>query len=147
VKDKSLEEVRAALVTEALAMGKLAKAITDEKGKTLYVWSGGQAGTLIDINSFDRDTLFPVVLSVAQKLTTTPKKPKQRVIDVDELQKYIDEGWSFRSSINGHSARSRGPRFLTSRQRSVLSLPTFFLNVFVQHLHEFLYSIVFHVVV
>jgi len=37
-------------------------------------------------------------------LTTTPKKPKQQVIDVDQLQQFIDDGWSFRSSINGHSA-------------------------------------------
>ena len=86
---------------EALEIGKLAKAIKDEKGTVLYP---GATGKIVDINTLDRETLFPVVLSVAQKLTTTPKKPKQKVIPAEEVQRWIDDGWTFRSSINGHYA-------------------------------------------
>jgi hypothetical protein len=55
-------------------------------------------------HKFTRDELFPAMLSVAQRLTTTHKKPQQKVIEVEAVQKYIDEGWTFRSSINGHFA-------------------------------------------
>jgi hypothetical protein len=101
MKDKPLEEVREAMVLEALAMGKLAKRVVDETGKVRFL---GATGKIVDIYALDRDTLFPVVLSVAQKLTTTPKKPKRKVVSAEEVQKWIDDGWSFRSSVNGHFA-------------------------------------------
>jgi hypothetical protein len=101
MKDKPLEEVREAMVLEALGMGKLAKRVVDETGKVRFL---GATGKIVDIYALDRDTLFPVVLSVAQKLTTTPKKPKQKVVSAEEVQKWIDDGWSFRSSVNGHFA-------------------------------------------
>jgi len=54
----------------------------------------------------DRTDVFPSVLSYVESLTPTnpsAKKLVQKVIPEGELQKYIDEGWDFRSVINTHS--------------------------------------------
>ncbi len=63
----------------------------------------------------DRTDIFPSVLSYVQSLTetTAAEKPIQKVIKADELQQYLDEGWSFRSVINTYSVLVEKPKEVT----------------------------------
>ncbi len=45
--------------------------------------------------------------------TTAAEKPIQKVIKADELQQYLDEGWSFRSVINTYSVLVEKPKEVT----------------------------------
>lgn len=57
-----------------------------------------------------REDLFPIVFSYIQSLQETTTKPEQLVIKTDDLQKYIDEGWTFRSVINTYSVLVERPK-------------------------------------
>ena len=64
----------------------------------------------------DRFDIFPSVLSYVQSLTETTaatEKPIQKVIKADELQNYLDQGWSFRSVINTYSVLVEKPKEVT----------------------------------